>query len=391
MNFNNLIKEITKIDDHTVKFTLNYPETPFLKSLGMAFASIYSAEYADQLLSTNQTSKLNNYPIGTGPFIFERYSKDAQIRYKTNDKYFKGKPEFDQLIFAITPDPNVRIQRLKANECHIAQSPKPDQINEIKEIKSIKIKSLQTLSNSYIAINTTKKYLNNPITREALNLLVDKEKNIISSFGSENASLATNIYPSTLIGFNTKLSQSKQNIVRAKELLKKANVPEGTKFTYFTRNSGSSTNPNPLLLAQLLQNDFYKAGLILDVKVMDHAELLKRAQAGEHDLVGGGWHNANGDPDNFVTPLLGCHDAKNGKNYAKWCHPEFESLINEARKTQDTKQRDMLYQDANEIFDKEKPWIHLSYPKYFMAMQNNISNLYLSPLGKLNFASVKLN
>ena len=49
MDMPKLLKSIEAVDDYTVKFTLNEPEAPFLANLGMDFASIQSAEYADQM------------------------------------------------------------------------------------------------------------------------------------------------------------------------------------------------------------------------------------------------------------------------------------------------------------------------------------------------------
>ncbi|MGK9568705.1 ABC transporter substrate-binding protein, partial [Salmonella enterica subsp. enterica] len=77
MGFKELLKSVEKTDDHTVVFTLTRPEAPFLADLAMAFSSIHSAEYADKLLAANKTGELNSKPIGTGPFIFTRYQKDA--------------------------------------------------------------------------------------------------------------------------------------------------------------------------------------------------------------------------------------------------------------------------------------------------------------------------
>ncbi|MEB0151298.1 ABC transporter substrate-binding protein, partial [Pseudomonas sp. CCC2.2] len=50
MGFKNLLKSVEKVDDMTVKITLNHAESPFLRDVAMPFTSIYSAEYADQLL-----------------------------------------------------------------------------------------------------------------------------------------------------------------------------------------------------------------------------------------------------------------------------------------------------------------------------------------------------
>ena len=52
------------------------------------------------------------------------------MRYRANPDYFGGKPAVDPLIFAITTDANVRLQKLKRGECQVALSPKPLDIAE---------------------------------------------------------------------------------------------------------------------------------------------------------------------------------------------------------------------------------------------------------------------
>src|SRR3546814_13922764 len=91
MDMNNLIKSVEKIDDYTVKFTLNQPEAPFLANLGMDFASIMSAEQADALMAAGTPELLDQQPVGTGPFQLVAYQKDAVIRYKANPDYREGK------------------------------------------------------------------------------------------------------------------------------------------------------------------------------------------------------------------------------------------------------------------------------------------------------------
>src|SRR6202012_1638161 len=47
MGMPDFLKSIDKVDDYTVKFTLSKPNAPMLANLGMDFATIQSAEYAD--------------------------------------------------------------------------------------------------------------------------------------------------------------------------------------------------------------------------------------------------------------------------------------------------------------------------------------------------------
>lgn len=53
-----IIDKVEKVDDNTVRITLTRPESPFLADMAMDFASILSAEYADQMLAAGTPQKL---------------------------------------------------------------------------------------------------------------------------------------------------------------------------------------------------------------------------------------------------------------------------------------------------------------------------------------------
>ncbi|HEK0910343.1 TPA: ABC transporter substrate-binding protein, partial [Pseudomonas putida] len=280
MAFGQLLKSVSKTDDHTVVITLTRPEAPFLRDLAMAFTSIYSAEYGDQLLKAGKTGDLNSKPIGTGPFVFQRYNKDAQVRFKANPDYFRGKPPSEMLVFAIATDNNVRLQKLRANECQIALYPKPDDVPAIKTDPKLKVAEIEALVTGYIAMNTEHKYLSDVRVRKAINIAFDRQTHVDQLFGKGNALVGVNPYPPTMIGYNTANKNPPRDLDKARALLKEAGVPDGTAITLFTRNGGGPTNPNPRLSAEMLQADLAKIGLKLDIRVMEWAEMLRRAKKG---------------------------------------------------------------------------------------------------------------
>ena len=390
MAFKDLLKSVEKTDDHTVVITLTRPEAPFLRDMAMAFTSIYSAEYGDQLLKAGKTGDLNSKPIGTGAFIFQRYNKDAQVRYKPNPDYFRGKPPADALIFAIATDSNVRLQKLRANECQIALYPKPDDVPGIKTDAKLKVAEIEALVTGYISMNTQHKYLSDVRVRKAINMAFDRQTHVDQLFGKGNALPGVNPYPPTMIGYNTDNKNPPHDLDKARALLKEAGVPEGTVITLFTRNGGGPTNPNPRLSAEMLQADLAKIGIKLDIRVLEWAEMLRRAKKGEADLVSAGWAGDNGDPDNFLTPMLSCDAAKSGENYARWCNPKFQELITRAREVIDNDERAKLYNEALAVYDEDQPWISMAHPKMFTAMRENVEGYVINPLTNNNFATTKV-
>lgn len=389
MGFASLIDKLEKLDEHSVRFTLKHPEAPFLADLAMGFASIYSAEYADQLLKAGTPDLLNSQPIGTGPFIFERYSKDAQVRFRANPHYWAGPPPSAQLLLAITPDPNVRVQQLKAGECQVAVYPRPTDVPGLRQAGNLQVLELDSLITAYVALNTRHKPLDDVRVRQAINLTFDRAAYLRAQFGEGGASSAINPYPPTLLGYNDQLKAWPHDRERARKLLAEAGLKNGFKLSIWTRPGGGPTNPNPSIGAQMLQADLAAIGIQADIRVFEWGELIKRAKNGEHDVVFMGWVGDNGDPDNFLTPNLSCAAAESGENQAGWCNSEFDALISEARRITDPAQRATLYRQALVIFHEQAPWIALAHPKQFTVLAKDVEGFTLSPLGSNNFAHTR--
>ena len=68
MGMPKLLKSVEKVDDYTVRITLEKPEAPFLSNLAMEYAGVQSKEYADAMLKAGTPEKIDQEPIGTGPF-----------------------------------------------------------------------------------------------------------------------------------------------------------------------------------------------------------------------------------------------------------------------------------------------------------------------------------
>ena len=390
MAFRQLLQSVTKTDAHTVVFTLKRPEAPFLRDLAMAFTSIYSAEYGDQLLKAGKTAELNSKPVGTGPFVFQRYNKDAQVRFKANPDYFRGKPPSDALIFAIATDNNTRLQKLRANECQVALYPKPDDVPSIQADPALKVMSSESLVTSYIAMNMEHPYLKDVRVREAIDIAFDRKNHVDQLFGAGNAVVGVNPYPPSMLGFNGHNQNPPRDLDKARALLKAAGVPEGAQLTLFTRNGGGPSNPNPRLSAEMLQADLAQVGLKLNIRVMEWAEMLRRAKKGEADLVATGWASDNADPDNFLSPLLSCEAKTTGENYARWCNPKFQDLITQGRASSDETTRGALYQQALAVYHADRPWLVVGHPKIFTALRSNVEGFVVSPLTNNNFATTQV-
>ncbi|MDN7608333.1 ABC transporter substrate-binding protein [Burkholderia multivorans] len=387
MGLAKLVKSVSKVDDLTVKFVLNEPNATFVPILTMGFASIYSAEYADQLLKAGKQVDLNAKPIGTGPFVLKSYTKDALIRYDVNPSYWGAKPKVDRLIYAITPDPSVRLQKLKAGECQIALSPKPQDVLAAKGESALKVVQTPAFMTAFVALNTQKKPLDNAKVREALNLAFDRATYLKVVFDN-TATAANNPYPPNTWSYAKDVAPYPYDPAKAKQLLAQAGFANGFSTTIWTRPTGSVLNPSPKAGAELLQADLAKIGVKADVKVIEWGELIKQAKLGQHDMLFMGWAGDNGDPDNYLTPLFSCNAVKSGINFARFCDAQLDKLIADGKATADQGKRTKLYESAQKIIHDQALWIPLSYPTAAALTRANVSGYRVSPFGRQNFATV---
>ncbi|WPO99865.1 ABC transporter substrate-binding protein [Pseudomonas sp. HR96] len=387
MQLPSLIKKVEAPDPLTVRFTLDHADSTFLATLSMGFASIYSAEYADQLLKAGTPEKLNAQPIGTGPFVFVRFQKDAVVRYKANPDYFAGKPAVDPLLFAITPDPTVRLQKLRANECQITLSPKPLDIASVADDKDIQAIKTPAFMTAFVAINSQHAPLDKPEVRQAINLAFDKD-NYLKAVFEGTAEAASGPYPPNTWSYAKDLPGYAHDPAKAKALLAKVGLKDGFNTTIWTRPSGSLLNPNPSLGAQMLQADLAQVGIKAQVRVIEWGELIRRAKAGEHDLLFMGWAGDNGDPDNFLSPQFSCAAVQSGTNFARYCDPTLDKLITQGKAGASQAERSKLYQQAQALIQQQALWLPLAHPTAAVLARKGVQGYEVSPFGRQDFARV---
>lgn len=388
MSMPDLIKEVVKVDEYTVKFVLNRPEAPMVSNLAMDFASILSAEYGDAMLAAGTPEMLNQAPIGTGPFSFVAYQKDAVVRYAANPDFWRGASEIDNLVFAITTDASVRYQKLKAGECHIMAYPNPADIAAMEADPEVTMMEQEGLNVGYLAYNTQVAPFDNPAVRRALNMAIDKQA-IIDVVFQGSGEIAKNPIPPTIWSYNDAIVDDPYDPAAARAALEAAGVTD-LSMEIWAMPVQRPYNPNARRMAELMQADMAEVGVTVEIVSYEWGEYLDRSKA--IDRAGAvllGWTGDNGDPDNFLAVLLGC-DGVTRSNRAQWCYEPFDDIIQQAKITSDVAERTRLYEEAQVIFKEQAPWATIAHSVVYMAMRPEVQGYKVHPLGSHIFYGVSL-
>jgi dipeptide transport system substrate-binding protein len=390
MGMDKLIKSVDKIDAMTIKITLNKPEAPFLSGWAMEYAGIQSKEYADAMLKAGTPEKIDQEPIGTGPFYLVQYQKDAVIRYKAFPEFYAGKAKIDDLVYSITTDASVRWAKLQKGECHIMPYPNPADLEAMRKDPKISVLEQPGLNVGYLAYNTTKKPFDDVRVRKAINMAINKQA-IVDAVYLSTGIAAKNPIPPTQWSYNNAIKDDAFDPAAAQKLLAAAGLPNGFTTDLWAMPVQRPYNPNAKRIAELMQADLAKIGVKAEIKSFEWGEYRKRMQAGEHQMGMLGWTGDNGDPDNFLHTLLGCDAAKTGgSNVAKFCFKPFEDLVLKAKTVTDPAARSKLYEQAQVIFKEQAPWFTIAHAVQLKPVRKEVIDFKLSPFGRHNFYGVDI-
>ena len=388
MSMPDLLKSVTKINKYMIKFSLNRPEAPMIANLAMDFASIHSAEYASKMAAAGTLDNFDQNPVGTGPFKMIAYQKDAFVRYKAHPNYFRGKADIDDLVFAITPDASVRYQKLKAGECHVMPYPNPADVAAMEKDSDINLLSQEGLNVGYLAYNTKVAPFDNVKVRKALNMAINKDA-IIDAVFQGAGKVAKNPIPPTIWSYNEATVDDPYDPAAAKAALAAEGV-KGLKMKVWAMPVQRPYNPNARRMAELIQADFSRVGVEVEIVSYEWGEYLKRSKSVDRDgAVLLGWTGDNGDPDNFLAVLLGC-DGVGGSNRAQWCYKPFEDLIQKAKIVSDPAQRTALYKQAQIEFKSQAPWATIAHSVVFKPIRKEVTGFKIDPFGGHSFYGVDI-
>jgi len=226
-NGTSIIKNCIIVSEYSVNITLNEPFGPFLSFLSAPFCSIISPDYH------SQTEYIDLYwgdLIGTGPFQFDRYIDDMEVRFSRWDRYWRTGSYYEELVFSIIIDQTTRSQALLAGVIDFAQD-FPQNIYPIEAYPQIKIVSTGT-DLIYWHMGFNNKLINRTL-REALSFAYNYS-HVIDVLKLGDAERGCPAVPKVMLGHNASVQSNLpyMNITRARILMQQMGYGVGWDVEY---------------------------------------------------------------------------------------------------------------------------------------------------------------
>ncbi|MGS0679748.1 ABC transporter substrate-binding protein [Shewanella sp. 125m-7] len=387
IGFSNNVTEVEKVTDNEVIFHLRQSDASFLANLATGFSVILSKEYADNLLAQGIPEQLDRKPVGTGPFKLVKYVKNEFIRYHRNDDFWRTLPEFEQLVFNITPQSSTRLTKLITGDCSVSALPKAGELPVIKQHPNLELDTQLGFNVAFWAFNTQKKPFDDVRVRQALAYAVDKQ-NILRAVYQETAIKATGILPPQSWAYYYNKSSYQYNPEKARALLESAGVKD-LSIDIWAMPVARIYNPNALKTAELIQADLANIGVKVNIVTYDWSVFNQKLNRNDYDSVLIGWNADNSDPDNFFSPIMSCASMDSSSNRARWCNLEVDRILEKAKATTSETERKALYQQAEALFIEHVPMMTFAHATQLTFKNKSVKQTQLTPFGGISFERAK--
>jgi peptide/nickel transport system substrate-binding protein len=343
-------KQLKKLDDRTVRITLEFANAGFPDDLGQYFNAIVPTDY-----------DVKN-PVGTGPFKYKSFTPGQQSEFtKFADYWEEGKPYVDSLTIIDFPDDTARVNALLGGQVDVIDNLPAAQIQNVKSNPNFRVLSSETGAWQPFTMRVDQAPFDDVRVRQAFRLIVDREQ-MVQQVLSGQGSVANDLYARYDPLYASDLPQRTQDLEQAKSLLKQAGR-EGLSVELVT----APVFQGIVEAAQVFAQQAKGAGVDVKIRKVDSGTFY-----GDNYLK---WTFAQ----DFWASRVYLSQVAQGDlpdspfNETHWKDPKFLDLIQQARAEVDEgKRKDILH---------EAQTIQYEQGGYIIQYFSNIIDAYSSKLG----------
>ncbi len=369
-----MIKDITIVDDYTLKITLKYPFAPFIPVIGEIMVSPVSPAAVEKY-----GEDVRNHPVGAGPYKLAEWVKGDRIVLVRNDNYWGKKPTVKKLIYKIIPETATREAMLRSGQLDICYKPLPSNVKALKADPDITVEMPVDTRAIFMSMNCQKGQTKNKLVRQAFNYAIDK-KAIVKKLLFDVGVVSEGVGSPMNFGYHRMPNQYDYNPEKAKELLKKAGFDFSKTINMITPQGRYNFDKQ---ISEAIQAQLQAIGVKVELRTYDWPTYMaiarKPLEETKLQLLLSGWGPTVLDADLTLFGQFHCKtNPPRGLGSAFYCNPEFDAVLEQSRREQDRGKRSELFRKASQIVWDDAPWIFLHTEKFLMAYKSNLQGLIIT-------------
>jgi oligopeptide transport system substrate-binding protein len=371
------------LDDRTLECTLVHPAPYFLSmQIHYAWFPVHRASieacgaYDDR---NNVTWTRPGKLVSNGPFMLVDWKENQIIRLRPNPYYcYADDIKLAGVDCYPIDDVYTEVREFKAGKLHVTETIPFTRIEALRRNMPESLHIDPMVGTYFYRMNVTRKPLDDPRVRRALAMAIDRES-LCNDVLHGVVKPATAFTPPGLAGYTAEAGIP-YDPEQARRLLAEAGYPDGKGFPPIEILFNSSEDHK--LIAEAIQNMWQET---LNVRAGTNNQewkvYLSSLTTLDYDVARSAWIADFLDPINYLE----CFIADGGNNRTGWSSPEFDALIEKARRTAEPGERFATLQQAERILLEAAPIgpIYSYTQRHLISPQ--VSGLDENMLGYLNY------
>jgi len=378
-----LVATVDVVDPMTVRLNLSQPFSPLLAQLADRAGMMVSPKAAQAA-----GDKFGANPVCSGPFKFvERVAQDRIVLERYAGYWNKGAVNFERVVYLPIVDATVRLANLKSGQLDFIERMATSDVEALKKDSRFKVSMVTEIGYQGITLNVGKSDLakttaigKDPRVREAFELALDRD-GIVQVVMDGQATPGNQWVAPDNPYYATSMPIPKRDVAKAKALLAAAGVPNPSVELM------APTTSDAQKIAQVVQSMVKEAGFDVKIRSTEFATSLDLADKGQFDAYVLAW-SGRADPDGNIFSFDAC---KQPLNYAGYCKPEVDEILNRSRTSSDPATRRKAYEELAAMALKDRPIIYLYHRHWVWAYANKLSGLRTIPDGLVRVQGLKFN
>ena len=348
---------ISILNDTTIQIILTSPFAPFIGFLGSPATSIVP-RYDGQEIDFKVT------PVGTGPWVYQEWQADRQIRFSRNDNYYTGPAKLKGLLLHNMPEVLTSAVEFEAGNLDVMTIPNSEFKYWTRSTAwQPYIYKLDELGIYYLAMNVERSPFDDQRVRQAVTLAIDREK-IIHRIMHNSATLALGPIPPGLEGYDSTRTHIPYDPEAARGLLIEAGYTEGCEFDLWV-DPGAAISQT----LEAIQHYLNESGFVVHLVRNDWNMMRDAMRKGETDAYWGNWWADYADAENFLAPLFHSSNAARRNRYS---NSDVDRSIEKLQQSLDPQERKRLAMEIDSVLIKESPYAFMWYPTSYTVVQPNL-------------------
>jgi peptide/nickel transport system substrate-binding protein len=292
-----------------------------------------------------------------------------------NPNYWGTAPALKRVILRNIPEQANLQSAIETGDADIAQDLGLEQSKALEGNADVDLVKVTNTQLEYIGMNALMPPFDKPEAREAIRYAINYDD--INTLLNGNGKIVQEVIPDGFLGY-TGETPFKQDIAKAKELLQKAGVADGTEIQLTARTGIETGGLESTVLAAKLQSDIEKTGLKVKIQQIQGSEALNQYRAQKLQMVVLSWGPDYPDPHTNAYPFT-TYEAKSIAWRNGFQSPEIAKLALDASLAPTPEKRAEIYKQMTERLFHEGPYAVLYQPTRTYGVRKNIKGFVYGP------------